>query len=314
MKTIPNRLEALNTQKLKPVFARHETFHPRFGWLKKGFEKAKECPGLFLAPNAPVMLGVGKNMVSSLRYWSHAFKILKEDKPSEFGQNLLSDGGWDPFLEDAASLWLLHWNLLKPVCEATSWYFMFNYFRGAEFTADNLLLELQKYRDRIGSKVVDSSLKKDVNCLLRMYAESELETALLEDTINCPFTELGLIQTVKNSKVYIFPIGSKNNLPPEIIVATCLEYAGSLGSQKTISISRLLYDEGSPGLVFRLSEEAIYDAIEKIAHQFSSISLSDTGGLIQLSFLTEPVELANDILKNYYHSRRLISPSEGKST
>jgi len=22
------------------VFARHETFHPRFGWLKKGFDRA----------------------------------------------------------------------------------------------------------------------------------------------------------------------------------------------------------------------------------------------------------------------------------
>ncbi len=22
------------------IFARHETFHPRFGWLKKGFDRA----------------------------------------------------------------------------------------------------------------------------------------------------------------------------------------------------------------------------------------------------------------------------------
>ncbi|MCT7964099.1 DUF4007 family protein [Laspinema sp. D1] len=54
-------------QSVNPVFARHETFHPRFGWLKKGFDKAKEDPGVFLAEDAPVRLGVGKNMVRSIR-------------------------------------------------------------------------------------------------------------------------------------------------------------------------------------------------------------------------------------------------------
>jgi hypothetical protein len=30
------------------IFARHETFHPRFGWLKKGFKSAVHYPGVFL--------------------------------------------------------------------------------------------------------------------------------------------------------------------------------------------------------------------------------------------------------------------------
>jgi len=33
---------------VNPVFARHETFHPRFGWLKKGFDAAVEESGVFL--------------------------------------------------------------------------------------------------------------------------------------------------------------------------------------------------------------------------------------------------------------------------
>jgi hypothetical protein len=55
--------------KVNPVFARHETFHPRFGWLKKGFDLAKQDPDIFLREDAPVRLGVGKNMVSAIRYW-----------------------------------------------------------------------------------------------------------------------------------------------------------------------------------------------------------------------------------------------------
>jgi len=50
-----------------PVFARHETFHPWFGWLKKGFDAATQDPEVFLREDAPVRLGVGKNMVNAIR-------------------------------------------------------------------------------------------------------------------------------------------------------------------------------------------------------------------------------------------------------
>ncbi len=110
---------------VEPIFARHETFHPRFGWLKKGFDLVEKDSGIFQREDAPVLLGVGKNMVRSIRYWCNTFKVLAENNPSEFGRKLFTDGGWDSFLEDPASLWLLHWNLLKPTCEAAAWYFTF---------------------------------------------------------------------------------------------------------------------------------------------------------------------------------------------
>ena len=67
-------------QNVSPVFARHETFHPRFGWLKKGFDKAIENPDVFLSEAAPSILGVGKNMVKAIKYWCIAFKVLEEIK------------------------------------------------------------------------------------------------------------------------------------------------------------------------------------------------------------------------------------------
>ena len=108
-----------------PTFARHETFHPRYGWLHKGFAAAHKDHGVFTAPNATVTLGVGKNMVNAIRYWAQAFKVLEDVpepfrprvsllRPSPFGEALLSEDGWDPYLEDAGSLWLLHWQLLRP--------------------------------------------------------------------------------------------------------------------------------------------------------------------------------------------------------
>src|SRR5438309_7786292 len=48
------------------AFARHETFHPRYGWLKKGFELASSEATVFLRDDAHVVLGVGKNMASAV--------------------------------------------------------------------------------------------------------------------------------------------------------------------------------------------------------------------------------------------------------
>lgn len=290
------------TIKVKPVFARHQTFHPRFGWLKKGFDAAKKDGGIFLREDAPVKLGVGKNMVRSIRYWCRAFKVIDKDNPTDFGRRLLDDDGWDPFLEDPASLWLLHWNLLKPTCEAAAWYCVFNIFRPVEFKSDDLLKALSDYSHSLASKVVDSSLKKDLTCILRMYGSTDVKKNGLEDSLDCPFAQLGIIQTAGDGKHYSFRIGSKTNLPAEVVVAACLEFAVERGEQKTISISSLSYDRGSPGLVFKLSESGICDAIEKVTTTHDSLFLSDTAGLIQFSFTQQPLDLAYTILSNYYHS------------
>lgn len=59
------------------------------------------------APDAIERLGVGKNMVRSIRFWCQAFKIIEADrtgsvKPTPFGDMLLGQKGWDPYLEDLA--------------------------------------------------------------------------------------------------------------------------------------------------------------------------------------------------------------------
>ena len=46
-----------------PVFARHETFHPRYGWFRKAYAHVAADPRAFFGDDAPVRFGVGKNMV-----------------------------------------------------------------------------------------------------------------------------------------------------------------------------------------------------------------------------------------------------------
>ena len=164
----PSQVTEKQTTIINPIFARHETFHPRYGWLKKGFDRTLEDKYIFSQEDAPVILGVGKNMVKAIKYWCIAFKILQEKKdadnkvfhePSQFGLNLLRDEGWDPYLEDPLSLWLLHWSLFKSPCFVPAWYFTFNELNQLAFNTEDLLFSLREFKGRVfpTSRIKDSS-------------------------------------------------------------------------------------------------------------------------------------------------------------
>jgi hypothetical protein len=291
--------------KTSAVFARHETFHPRFGWLKKGYDLALADPGIFLRDDAPVLLGVGKNMVRSIRYWCSAFKVLTEEegqiRPTRLGQQLLDDDGWDPFLENPASLWLLHWNLLKAPCTATAWAYAFGEFQAAEFTPEHLIDEMRDYANGFSASIADSSLRKDVSCILRMYADQESKKGPTEDSIDCPFTALRLIYSVGDGRHYEFQVGPKETLPAEIVVATCLEFAEiSKNESSAMGMFRLAHNEGSPGRVFKLSEAAIAEAIEQVARRREDLFISDSAGLLQLQYEGDPLAMSEAILNKYF--------------
>lgn len=97
----------------KAVFGRHETFALRYGWLTKGAQALMSGEPVFEAENATVLLGVGKNMVSSIRYWLQAARIICKAPEgwdlTVVGDKVFGDDGYDPYLEDEATIWLIHW-------------------------------------------------------------------------------------------------------------------------------------------------------------------------------------------------------------
>lgn len=306
--------KASPVQMNKPVFYRHETFHPRYGWFKKIYDAVSQDGNIFLHDDANVLLGVGKNMVKSMRYWGWAFKIVEEGPMSasrqrsftisNFGKLIFDDKeGIDPFLEDPATLWLLHWELLKEPVSATAWWFLFNGFHKTSFVIDDLFLALKKYKDTTypNYSVNDSSLLKDINCILRMYLGSLRKETVHEDSIDCPFRELRLMFYDDESKTFSFNYGKKAILPSEIIVASILDYIDCHAQNaSTISVARLLHDFNSPGLAFKLTETQICLAIEEIAKKFPSISLAESGGILQFIYNGDPIHLKNKIIKRCY--------------
>ena len=76
-----------------PSFSGHQTFPFRYTWLKKGVDAVTEDPTIFSSENASVTLGVGKNMVSSIRHWCNVARLIETDNgqrgklaPTELGQ------------------------------------------------------------------------------------------------------------------------------------------------------------------------------------------------------------------------------------
>jgi hypothetical protein len=309
----------MSEPELHSSFARHETFHPRYGWLKKGFDSAREDPGVFLREDATTVLGVGKNMVRAIRYWCLAYKVLREKRrednsrlndvyPTEFGESLFDEDGWDPYLEDPGSLWLLHWQLLSLPCRAPAWWAIFNSSRSPEFNDGALVEELRRFRDEHAGweDIAESSLEKDVRCLLRMYGSATQGRDLLEDSVDSPFVELEFLRPIPGARrQWALNVGAKRHLPDEIIAYACLDYARATDSTaRVLGIAGLARNTGSPGRAFALSETTLGDALARYAEgKAASVRITHAAGNRQL-VLPEDLDCeAMHILAGYYGRR-----------
>lgn len=305
---------ALLAQYSEPVFARHETFHLRFGWLRKGFAETQENQAVFSQADATVTLGVGKNMVNAIRYWAQAYKVIEAVdnparprvplwKPSEFGLQLLAEDGWDPWLEDPASLWLLHWKLLTGPCLAPAWWTAFNLFTLEQFEEAQLTAYVQELADAAGWKsVVAASIKKDVDCLLRTFAARRTGRQTMDDVLDCPTRQLGLIApAVGESKSWRFVTGPKPSLPGAIVAYACLDFMQNVGGKEsTITLARLASDPCSPGRAFRLTESNIYDILIDASKSVPQMRVAEPGGLRQLVTQGDVAALRDQIVGDYY--------------
>ncbi len=301
-----------------PSFARHETFHPRYGWLKKGFDAARQDPSFFLQPDATTQLGVGKNMVRAIRYWCSAYKVLEErpnpentrlrnSHPTRSVDALLDDEGWDPYLEDPASLWLLHWQLLRSPCAAPAWFAIFNRFRANDFTDEALVSQLRLFCDDHPEwgKVAHNSLLKDARCLLRMYASVTTGRDLAEDTIDSPFVDLELIRVLQGTRRhFVLNVGPKRSLSAHIVAYACIDFAvQQRTSARIMTLSRLTHAPGSPGRAFQLTEAVLAEVLDSFATTYAGLQLTQAAGTRQLVFDDSLDGQPTRILDDYYALR-----------
>ena len=291
---------------LQPPFAKsfagHETFAFRHSWLKKGVDQLLRDPEVFQREDAITLLGVGKNMVRSIRHWCLAARVAEEEQgsraqrlnPTPLGLRLLHDNGWDPYLEDDATLWLLHWNLASADTRAATWYWAFNRFHEYAFTRPAMVEALKSHLKLLAwSDVADSSIKRDVDCFIHTYLPRKGDALGGEDPIECPLTSLNLLVQEPDGERLRFRVGPKPNLPTAIFAYALAEFWNEESCERTtLDLRDLLGNEGSPTLVFRLDEDSVLSYLDS----FGDV----TNGAIRFrdSALVRRIEKQNELPLN----------------
>ena len=289
-------LHTLETGK-KLKFSGHQTFAFRYGWLEKGVRAIAASPHAFAEDDAIVHLGVGKNMVDSIRHWCQLTQLIEPIpgpkstispgfRVTQLARKLLLAPAWDLFLEDDASLWLIHWLLVSNPLFATTWQLTFGHFQRPDFSKRELIDFVRAFAERNSVSIRDSSLHRDIDCLLRTYlpARNAASSGVAEETFDCPLQELGIIQASPDGEFYRFAVGDKPSLPaPVFVFALDSHFARAKSERNTMSVQECLYGPQSPGQAFKLDENALVEYIEALEDMTEgAITLDETAGLKQI--------------------------------
>ena len=300
----------------EPIFAGHQTFHPRFGWIKKAFDGITSDPKAFLSEEATVSLGVGKNMVEAIKFWGQAFRVIGKSPNSkkkrelqllvtEFGSAIFdSEIGLDPYLENPSTLWLLHWEALAAKSALPVWRIFFNEFSAIEFTESEFLrFADEQISGTTWKKPVSASIEKDFDCLIRMYSKKAIRgRQTIDDLLDSPFRQLGLVlPSPAGNDSYRFALEEKPFLTDEVILFSALDYLLRTDPHgKTITTTRLTSDSGSPGRIFKIGEDRITSALENCATSVPGIAIASPAGATQLVVDGEINSIGHKLLNRLY--------------
>ena len=281
----------------RPQLSGHETFPLRYGWLKKAFDAVHLTEGngdnrsVFTGDDAIARFGVGKNMVASIRHWASVTSII-DDRRSEhqihstdLGTLVFGEDGIDPFMENPATSWLVHWNL-SGRSEKTTWFWAFNHYPSLFFEREMLVNGIVKLaEDRGWMRRSAATIKRDVACFVRTYAPQPMSRkASYEDSLESPLTELGLIRSTGRRDGFRFVRGPKPSLGVGVLCYAVTDFWQRYSaSANTLSFEAIAHEPGSPGRVFLLDENSLVDLLGGLEELTTgAYRWSETAGLKQL--------------------------------
>ena len=276
------------------VFSGHETFQCKSLWLKKGYDFVKECKS-FNDEDAVVTLGVGKNMVSSIKYWLKSFGIIDDDnETTEIGDYIFGTNGCDPFLEDENTLWLLHY-LLVSLNHATLYNCLFLKFHKErnDFSKQNVFNYIKRqFEDKAFKGVVlnENTINKDITTLLKLYVRPSNKNL---DDFSSVLLDLNLITRIEKD-YYEFNSQTKAGINPLIFLYAIKDIAKE---DKIVEFDKLL----NLSLIFCLSQSELYEIFNRLNQINPHITFDNSAGE-QLFAINDDLD-KKDILDLYYKDR-----------
>ena len=303
----------------KPGFARHETFHLRYGWLKKCYDFVKDGNS-FQDESAPVKMGVGKNMAKSIRFWGLAAKIIeynldKKKKldtlvPTKFGNFIFNEKtGSDPYLEKSDTAWLIHWNLFAPPTMLPVWWILMNEFNAVRSTSEDMLEFVEYKISQIASwkQPGVKSIKKDIDVFIHTYTTGRTKKTTMEDYLDSPFRSMNIIKRSSVDSSLHFTLGKKLGMSANTVAYICFDFLARRGiGSKTIAINTLATESGGPGNVLKLDEANLLSLLHESSTKHSTLfHIQEINGRAHLTFEQLPTICKEKLQKSIYNEKVL---------
>lgn len=255
-------------------FSGHETFPLRQLWLLKFSQllnDLKQEDRFELPPieECMVKLGVGKNMVASMRYWAEASGIVEPNSLSltPIGTLIFGDGkrsGLDDYCEHPATQWFIHWRLASEPSSFTPDWFLFNCLNGPATDRQTFFKSLKDFTTQHFLKVSDTSLKRGIEVCLRSYLPRMAGKGHLEEFIEPLLGDLDLLIS-KSRDAFEFHRSSHPTLPNALFAFCLMEYWQRLPNvSSTLDFNRVAFDFGSPGRVFKLDAKSVDQRLNQL--------------------------------------------------
>ena len=281
-----------NTKPGPRVFSGHESFACRYGWLPKLYEAVNDDPELFSSDeNAILRLGIGRNMIKSLRFWGEAFGLTytqgREVKTTEFARKLLDTrDGFDPYLETHGALWRLHW-LLTVHGGLAAWAIAFLETHDREITRERFVASVRSRASKIRRTITPRTAYNHVTVFLRTYVGNDYTEGSPEEALGSPFQELELMRldTPVGVETIRFTRGPKRTLDPKTLAFVLHDFwRGTTPTSASLSLRTLMLSHASPGAVLLLNEIGLYESLEEICSASRHLVLrSDGAGSFELT-------------------------------
>lgn len=285
-------------------YGQHQSFYLRDRWLNKAIKHLSNDERFFYDKEAFEKMGLGKNMVQSLRFWVVATEVVEENFTedrkkvhhiTELGKLIYK---YDKFIQFKDTASIIHYNLSKQKEPSTVWYWFFNILNETVISKEELLEQFISWvKSKEDKKVSEKSLKKDVDCLIRFYTAGQNEDP--EEVIQSPINKVHLLQEKKGlvSKIN----GEISNIGLTALMYTLLDYK-IRENVDAISVEEVASRSGLWGKIFNMPRSTIINALEQLTnHPVYPINFTRTNNLDTIR-LPEIAPL--DYLK-YEYSRKV---------
>jgi len=247
-------------------YSGHESFICRYGWLPKIHAAISNDSSLLKDDEvSTVHLGIGRNMVRSIQFWGEATGII-ESSPhggheiGAAGKLLFGDWGWDPYLENIESLWLLHW-ITCTRANLAAWNCVFGSLALTRFTRKQLQNTLKERRLSFGRTLASSTIDQHAGIFCSTYKQSKNASAHADDTLWSPFQDLNLMRTIDDGageEVYVVEPCSPIGLSLRVFATVLSDYwQRNFLDNETIRLSDIVHGQSGPGVILRLNESAV---------------------------------------------------------